>query len=123
MDLRGEELRFEIHNLLLFFRSRQCPVALRVPDGRVQGLVRQIAEKRSWVIVVNDFVCAGGWRRFPAIKHDRAQERKVCCRQRPPVHRNDVGGVASVAVVDADHLVVGVCGNGDSNANQSPAQQ
>jgi len=35
------------HNLLLFFRSRPRPVPLRVPDGRVQGLVRQIAEQRS----------------------------------------------------------------------------
>ena len=60
MDLRGEELRFEIHNLLLFFRSWPRPVPLRVPDGRVQGLVRQIAEQRSWIVVVNDFVCAGG---------------------------------------------------------------
>ena len=77
MDLRGEELRFEVHDLLLFFWGWPRPVPLSVADGRVQGLMRQIAEQRSWVIVINDFVRARDRRRFPAVEHDRAQEREI----------------------------------------------
>ena len=122
-SLCGENFRLEIHNLLLFLGSWPRPVPLRVADGGVHGLVRQIGQERVRVVAVDDFRGAGGRRGFPPIEHYRAQERQVGGRQWPAIHRDDVGCIAPVLVVDANDLVVRGCGNSDSDADQAPGEQ
>src|SRR5216684_1812133 len=85
--------------------------------------VKSFVSKRSRVIAVEDFGCAGSRRRFPPVKHHRAQKRKVGGRQRAAVHRNDIGCVASIPIVDTNDLVVCISGNSDSDADQASGQQ
>ena len=55
-SLRGEEFRLKVYDLLLFFGGWPRPVALRVDDGGVDRLMRQIAQERIRIITVSVLV-------------------------------------------------------------------
>src|SRR5262249_37202935 len=52
--LRRKQRRLECDNLLLFRRRRSRAVALRVPNGRIHRLMRQVALKRTWIAGIGD---------------------------------------------------------------------
>src|SRR4029453_10531295 len=121
--LRREEGGLEVHDRLLFGHGGSGPVSLRVAGGGRYRLVRQIAEQRSRIVLVQNLRRAGGRRRFPSVEHDRAQEFQVGGGKRPAVHRDHIGFAAAIRIVHADYVVVGVGRDGDGNSNQAPCSE
>ena len=70
----------------LIYRFEENLLAFRVIDGGIHRLVRQIVQKRSRIVRVQDFGCTRSRRRFSPIKHYCAQETEVGGGQRTPIH-------------------------------------
>ena len=121
--LRGEKGHFEIDNLLLLFGCGPGAISLSMARGGVDGLMGQIEEKIVLVvgrIDIGDFLGSRERRGFAAVKHDGAQETEIGGRQRATILGDRIHFVAAVFVVYVDDLIVRVCGDGESNPNQTP---
>src|SRR5215470_8422446 len=71
--LRGEQRHLKVHDLLLLRWGRPGPISLCVASCGVERLMGQIIKKRSGIVRMKNFGCTGCRRRFPSIKHNRAQ--------------------------------------------------
>src|SRR5215471_17091130 len=72
---------------------------------------------------MQDLGCARCWRRFPSVKHNRAQETEVSRGQWAAVNGDDILLVAAVWTVHSNYLVV--CGrrNSKRDADQPASPQ
>src|SRR6266702_2321810 len=118
-----KQRHLKIHDLLLLREGWPRPIPLRVAGGGIHRLVRQIVQKRGWIVRVQNLGRAGGGGGFSPVKHDRAQKTQVGSGQRPPVHRNHIALVAVVGIVYAHDLVVRTLGDTNGDANQPARAQ